>query len=610
MPKKARYTLVWSASRQDYELRERQIDVQDVVLESPALLAWVNQISSFSFHGKYGSYTVCKEYKQRGEGYWYAYVRVEGKLLKRYLGRGASLTLPRLEQVAQELWLGEPDSFLQQEGTIASQTLTSSIAQEDADIPSAFMQQSNQTDKQAVAISAEQQRNNLVFPNQTNDPLLATKIHFPQPRPHLVHRPRLIQRLEQYMKTSLILISAPVGFGKSTLLSDWLAAGSTPVTWLSLDPQDNEPVRFLSYLLAALQTYDPYLAAGGQALHDPLQPSTMEAILTLLINNLLKRSRVHEHFVLILDNYQFITDPSIHHALAFLLDHLPPTMHLVIASREDPPLPLAQLRARDDLLELRASDLRFTQEEAHTFLTGAMELSLSIEESSLLQARTEGWITGLQLAAFSLQGRDDPESFIKTFSGSHHYVVDYLLEEVLHRQSKMVQNFLLQTSILDRFTPPLCDAVQEQQGSQAILDFLERNNLFLVPLDHERKWYRYHRLFAEALRQLLWRIDPELVPILHLRASHWFERQGLFAEAVSHASAAHAPRSVSLLEALTPREQEVLRLLLNGASNSEIAWQLVLSVNTAKKHVLNICRKFNVRSRSQVIAKARSLPFF
>jgi ATP/maltotriose-dependent transcriptional regulator MalT len=610
MPKKARYTLVWSASRQYYELHESQNGVQDIVLKSPALLAWVNQISSFSFHGKYGSFTVCKEYKRRGEGYWYAYVRVEGKLLKRYLGRGVSLTLPRLEQVAQELWHAEPASFLQQEGTIASQTLTSSIAQEDADIPSAFRQQSNQTDKQEVDRSAQQQRNNLVFANQTNDPLLATKIHFPQLRPHLLHRPRLIQRLEQGMKLSLTLISAPVGFGKSTLLSDWLAAGSTPVAWLSLDPQDNEPNRFLSYLLAALQTFDPSLVVGVQVLYDPLQPAPMESILTLLINNLLMPGRVHEHFVLILDNYQFITDPSIHHALAFLLDHLPPTMHLVIASREDPPLPLAQLRARDDLLELRASDLRFMQEEAHTFLTQSMGLSLSIEESTLLQTRTEGWIIGLQLAAFSLQGHDDPGSFIKTFSGSHHYVVDYLLEEVLHRQSEMVQNFLLQTSILDRFTPSLCDAVQEQQGSQAILDFLERNNLFLVPLDHERKWYRYHRLFAEALRQLLWQIDPELVPILHLRASLWYERQGLFAEAISHASATHAPRSISFLELLTSREREVLRLLLNGASNREIAWQLVLSVNTAKKHVLNICRKFNVRSRTQVIAKARSLPFF
>lgn len=603
MPKMARYTLTWSALRQTYELREQQGGVQDIVPENPDWLARVNQISSFSFHGRHGYYTACKEYKQRGEGYWYAYVRIRGKLVKRYLGRSVRLTICRLEQIARELWLSEPDGRLSEEGAEASQFLTSSIAHEKTEHSVSLPDYS---DKQRVDRSAEQQIEPMLA-GVADDPLLATKIHFPRPRPHLVYRTRLIQRLEQGMRRALTLISAPVGFGKSTLLSSWLAAGTTPVAWLSLDPQDNEPLRFLSYLLAAVQTYDPHLA-NVQVLHDRIQPLSMESVLTLLINDLLMCGDIQEHFVVVLDNYQFITNLSIHHALAFLLDHLPPGVHLVLATREDPPLPLAYLRAQDDLLELRAADLRFTQEEARTFLTEAMGLALTKEESTLLQERTEGWITGLQLAAFSLQGRDDVGTFIKEFSGSNQYVVDYLLEEVLKRQGEMVQHFLLQTCILDRLSAPLCDAVREQPESEILLDFLERANLFLMPLDNEHKWYRYHRLFAEALRQFLQQSAPALVPVLHQRASRWYEQHGLFAEAISHASLAHAPRSSSLIELLTEREREVLRLLLEGASNQEIAHQLFLSVNTVKKHVLNICHKFNVRSRAQVIAKARTLP--
>jgi ATP/maltotriose-dependent transcriptional regulator MalT len=236
-----------------------------------------------------------------------------------------------------------------------------------------------------------------------------------------------------------------------------------------------------------------------------------------------------------------------------------------------------------------------------------MGLPLSTEESVLLQARTEGWITGLQLAAFSLQGRDDPGDFTRAFSGSNHYVVDYLLEEVLNRQSEAVQAFLLQTCILDRLSAPLCDAVRQQRGSQTLLDYLERANLFQVALDDQGQWYRYHRLFAEALRQRLQQIDPELVRDLHLRASRWYEQQGLFTEAVFHAVPISALQPGPIVESLTEREREVLQLLLDGASNREIARHLVLSVNTVKKHVLNICSKLNVRSRAQVIAKARTL---
>ena len=585
MPKIAHYTLVWSPLHQAYELHESQSGrILDIVPESPAWLAWMSQISSFAFHGRNGSYTACKEHKQRGEGYWYAYARIGGKLNKHYLGRSISLTLPRLEQVAQELWLDTSD------------TQDTALQKKRSHHPAG--QQGNSPADRKI-------KSALVQP--PTDPLLATKLHIPRPRPHLVHRPRLLQRLQQGMERALILISAPVGFGKSTLLSNWLASRAIPAAWLSLEPQDNEPVRFLSYLLAALQTYDPHLNTTRQMLHSPLQPPLMEAMLTLLINDLLIcRGPTQEDFVLVLDNYQVITDEPIHHALSFLVEHLPPRMHLVLSTREDPPLPLAQLRGRDDVLELRASDLRFRPEEAATFLIEVMGLPLSTEESALLQARTEGWITGLQLAAFSLQGRDDPGAFITAFSGSHHYVVDYLLEEVLNRQSEAVQNFLLQTCILDRLSASLCDAVREQGGSQTLLDYLERTNLFLVALDDERQWYRYHRLFAEALRQRLQQTVPALVPVLHLRASHWYERNGLFDEAAAHALLAPDPQPGPLVVPLTRREREVLQLLLAGAPNREIACSLVLSMNTVKKHVLNICRKLNVRSRAQVIAKART----
>ncbi len=602
MPKNARYSLVWSPLYQAYELHERQDGgVRDIVSASPAWLARVSQEGSFAFHGRSGSYTACKENKQCNEGYWYAYTRMEGKLIKRYLGKNISLTIPRLEQVAQELGLDRSAGSLPKEGIGEFRFLSSSTRQEMAIPPTSL--QHFQYSASPQGDDADAHKSSPESTALPTDQLLATKIHVPRLRPRLVHRPRLIQRLDQGKERILTLISAPVGFGKSTLLADWLASGATPVVWLSLDPQDNEPERFLSYLYAAMQTYYPNLDIARQVLNGPL----LETMLTLLMNDLLtQRANLQEHIVLVLDNYQVITDLSIHHALSFLLNHMPPQMHLVLATREDPPLPLAQLRGRDDMLELRAAELRFTPEEADTFLVEAMGLPLSHEESILMQVRTEGWITGLQLAAISLQGRDNPLAFITAFSGSNHYVVDYLFDEVLNRQSEAVQNFLLGTCILDRLSAPLCDAVLRSSGSQALLDFLERTNLFLVPLDDERDWYRYNRLFAEALRQLLRQTSPALIPTLHLRASYWYEQQGLFTEAGSHASAAHIHQAVPLIEPLTAREREVAQLLLDGASNQEIAQRLDLSVNTVKKHVLNICRKLNVRSRTQVIAKART----
>ena len=570
MPKFAQYSLAWSPYRQTYEWRESPGSrLQNVSLESPTLLEWVGHVSSFSFHGRNGSYTLCKEYKQRGEGYWYAYVRVNGKRAKRYLGNDSNLTLTRLEQIAYELWQESPEMQRQEDDKFVDRNVTS------------------------------------VLSDLSTDSLLATKLHVPILRSHLVHRLRLIQKLQKGMERSLILISAPVGFGKSTLLSDWLITCTNRTAWLSLEPQDDEPTRFFSYLFAALRTQVPYLTVPGPEVLHSLYLSSIETVLTLLINELQQRNTAQENMILVLDNYQVVTNESIHQALSFLLEHLPSWMHLVLATREDPPLPLARLRGRGDLLELRANDLRFTQEEASSFLLEVMNLPLSQEECSLLQARTEGWITGLQLAALALQGCEDSKAFIMAFSGSHHYVMDYLIQEVLKRQSATIQDFLLQTSILDRLCASLCDAVTGQGGSQAILDYLERANLFLVALDEAGQWYRYHRLFAGALRQQLKQTDPSLIPELHRRANRWYSQQGLNIEMVPLMWGTPVIPS----EPLTSREHEVLLLLLDGASNREIADRLVLSMNTVKRHVLNICRKFDVRSRSQVIAKLQTLRF-
>ncbi len=571
MPKSAGYTFIWSSSKQAYELYEGQRgDTLDVIPGNPAWLVWLSQSSSFAFRGQNGSFTARKECKGRSEGYWYAYARIEGKLTKRYLGRGIDLTLTRLEQVAQAF---RPDAqaALQQKGgrpRPASATargenvfLPASLSEVDAALPDGTqgrllrfyslrgaaqhrVHQDNDNDKRKTENERGSGLKAETLPEISrlpNDMLLASKLHVPRPRPHLVHRPRLLQRLQQGLDKTLILLSAPAGFGKSTLLGDWLASCAIPAAWLSLEPRDNNPVRFLVYLLAALQTSDPHLGRAVQALPHALHRASLESVLTSLINGLQARmSGDQEHAVLVLDDYHVITNGSIHHALSFLLEHLPAHLHLVLATRTDPPLPLARLRGRDDLLELRATDLRFTHEETTAYLVEKMGLPLSAEESALLWTRTEGWITGLHLAALSLQGCDDPLAFIETFSGSHHYVVDYLLHEVLSRQPQAIQDFLLQTSLLDRLSAPLCDAVRAQNDSQTQLGLLEQANLFLVPLDDERRWYRYHHLFAEVLRQRLQQTAPTQVPVLHLRASRWFEQQGLIAEAVSHALAASA----------------------------------------------------------------------
>jgi len=376
-------------------------------------------------------------------------------------------------------------------------------------------------------------------------PLLITKLHIPSPGPNAVTRPRLLARLDEGAGHRLTLICAPAGFGKTTLASTWIAAAGRPAAWLSLDEADSDLTRFLGYLIAALQTVAPIGGGLPDALQSP-QPPPVETVLTVLINEIAARA---DPLVLVLDDYHAIDARAVDQAVTFLVEHLPPRMHLVITTREDPRLPLARLRSRGQVTELRAADLRFTEEEAADFLYSTMGLTLAAADIAALEDRTEGWIAGLQLAALSMRGRNDIPGFIRAFAGDDRHIVDYLAEEVLQRQPERVRSFLLQTSILDRLSGPLCDAVTGRADGRELLDTLERGNLFVVPLDDKRHWYRYHHLFADVLQMHARAEYPADIASLHLRASAWYERNGQPAEAVRHALAGDDPaRAADLVE--------------------------------------------------------------
>jgi LuxR family transcriptional regulator, maltose regulon positive regulatory protein len=367
------------------------------------------------------------------------------------------------------------------------------------------------------------------------DVLVATKFHVPPPG--LVPRPRLLERLAQGMGRGLTVVCTPAGFGKTTLLGAWARRSRRPAAWLSLDAGDNDPARFWRYVVAALERVRPGTwAPVGALLRGPQQPP-LEAVVTAVINELMTLPS-GDQVALILDDYHLIEAPPVHDSVAFLLDRLPPGLRLVLASRVDPPLPLARWRASGKLAELRAADLRFTLEETAAFLRETTGLDLPPASVAALQDRTEGWAAGVQLAALSLQGHSDPAGFVATFAGSNRYVLDYLTEEVLARQPEETVLFMLQTSVLDRLCGPLCDAVTGRSGSQVLLEALERANLFVVPLDEVRRWWRYHHLFASLLRDRLAHELPARVPELHRAAAAWHEEHGFADEAVRHALAA------------------------------------------------------------------------
>ena len=373
--------------------------------------------------------------------------------------------------------------------------------------------------------------------------LLATKLHIPPPCQLLVLRPRLIEVLSKALISSLTLVSAPAGYGKSILVSSWLRETGVPSAWLSLDEGDNDPIRFLQYFISALQKIIPTIQPDWLGIHKEKQPASFEALLNILINEI---DRQAAPFVLVLDDFHTIQAQPVLEMVAYLLDHIPAQMHLVLLTRTDPPLPLSRLRVRSQLAEIRADQLRFTREEIAAFLNEAMGLRLSTGDIADLEMRTEGWIAGLQLAAIALQSHIAMQdgkgihSFVSAFTGSNYYIMDYLAEEVLSLQSESVRSFLLQTSILERMCGALCNAVveadtPEQLDGQRMLETLEQMNLFLIPLDDERHWYRYHHLFADVLNRHLELQFAGKLPNLHRRASQWFEQNGFIHDAIQHA---------------------------------------------------------------------------
>ena len=425
---------------------------------------------------------------------------------------------------------------------------------------------------------------------QKTETLIRTKLRLPFTRRELVSRPRLHEQIARGLRGPLTLITAPAGFGKTTLVASSITSCAMPVTWLSLDKHDNEAGRFLSYVIAALQKTDNSIGSEAAQLMEGRQQPPPEVVLTSLINDLEAASG---EIVLVLDDYQFISSQTVHEEVAFLLEHCPHTLHIVIMTRSDPPLPLARLRARGQTVELRAADLSFTEPEAALFLNDSMGLCLDAGSVAMLEERTEGWIAGLQMAALSMRDRKDVPGFIEGFSGTNRYILDYLLEEVLASQPLEIQRFLLYTAILERLTAPLCDAllVNDEEanregegglpvseslrlgGSAFILEYLERTNLFLVPLDDERIWYRYHHLFADLLRTQLQRsLGPQGVAQLHVRAADWHGQNGSLVEAIHHASMASDEERVERFI-----EQNYMELVSRGEQSWLRSWTGTLS---------------------------------
>jgi LuxR family transcriptional regulator, maltose regulon positive regulatory protein len=562
MPNAPTYALAWSSTTKAYTLCERPDQRHlSIIPGSAAWYAWLDHTSCFAFAGKAGHYTARKERKQRGTWYWYAYFARGQQRTKAYLGKTPNLTLARLEQAAQTFLFRSaghavdthrtPESISPVEGALTR-----------APMPTSFELMTRQT-------SLEEDGLRRMGPHQLRDAQLATKLHMPRPRAQLVPRPRLLKRLAQGMEGALTLVSAPAGFGKTTLLSQWFAHSAVPVAWLSLDPEDNDPVRFLSCMIAALQRLDHRIGMTALALLHTPQPAPPEAVLALLINDV--ASSAGEHFALVLDDYHVIEALPIHRALASVMEHLPPQIHLILATRADPPLPLARLRAHGQLTEVRAADLRFDTQEVSAFLHIVSELDLAPTDIAILEHRTEGWVAGLQLAALSLRDRTDVSTFLATFTGSHRFVLDYLSEEVLSRLDAPTQSFLSHTCVLERLCGPLCDAVTRQEDEetpgQLMLEALEQANLFVVPLDDEHRWYRYHHLFADVLKRRLQQTQPFLLPELHRRASVWYEQHGMVAEAVQHALAAP-----DIARAARLTEEHALIVAGQGRTQTVLGW--------------------------------------
>jgi LuxR family transcriptional regulator, maltose regulon positive regulatory protein len=443
------------------------------------------------------------------------------------------------------------------------------------------------------------------------DRLLMTKLYAPPVRVDHVPRPRLTACLHEGLRHKLLLLSAPAGSGKTTALGEWVEAEhgrQAAIAWISLDHADNDPVRFLTYFVAALQTVQAGVGGIALALLESAPPPALESVLTTLINEL---TSVPNDLAVVLDDAHVLTALDVQRALAFLLDHLPPHIHLIVAGRTEPPLSLAKLRARNQVLELHASDLRFTPEETTAFCKQTMGVNLAPEDIETLSASTEGWAAGLQLAALSLRGDPDLSRRIRTFAGNDRYILDFLVSEVLQQQPPDLQAFLLDTSILNRFNASLCAALTGRADAQSVLEYLEQSNLFIVPLDQVRGWYRYHHLFADLLRDQLRRTQPDRIAWLQQLARAWHAAQEAAGEAPERDRAAvdrsggAAPAEPG--ESLNDREREILGLIEQGLSNQEIAQRLIVAVSTIKWHINHLYAKLDAHSRTQAIARARQL---
>ena len=517
MPRYAHYQLRWSEQAQTYVL-----SIGDQASEQALTSDWLEQIASFSFHSRSGMhYTVRKQRVQRGNIYWYGYRRLHGRIVKRYLGRTADLTLARLEEIARLLESKSSSrqlSFQPHRETALPQPAPHVSHSEDAPHPSPV-----------VAL-----------------PLLLSKLSPPRLHAFLLDRLRLFALLDAGRECHLTLLSAPAGFGKTTLVCQWMAARRAsldfpPVAWVSLEASDNDPARFWRYLITACQTFQVDLAQSHGALLDttpqpPFVPPSLETVLTTLLNAL---AQCPSRGILVLEDYHVITSPQIHETISFFLDHLPANIHLIMITRSDPPFSLARLRASNELYEVRTADLRFSQEEMTILLQQSLSFPLAAETIRRLHAQLEGWGAGLHLVKLALQRTTTPaegEQTLTLFPRSNPSFQEYFVTEVLDLQPEPVQLFLLQTSILNRLTGSLCDAVAEQQNSQDMLTMLERANLFLEPLDTAGQWYRYHALFSEVMRnEARRRIGEDQLHHLSARASRWYEVHGFLSESIDAA---------------------------------------------------------------------------
>jgi LuxR family maltose regulon positive regulatory protein len=546
MPKPSLYALIWSQAHQHYHLENQGGPKQCFsASDAGAFPSFLDEHTAFAFVGQAGRMSVLKEARRGGRGYWYACRTHHRQTHKRYLGPSSRVTFEHLEEVASQL----------------------------------------------ASISALPE----LPPSSSQSPqvaLLGVKLAPLRLPIMLVQRERLLRSLDAALTHPLTLISASAGSGKTTLLSAWTAAFMSPqihksceageeptVAWLCLEELDNDLIRFWTTCIGTLQRALPTLGQTALAL---LHAQEALPLSTCLISLLQEIEQVEKELILILDDYQVISEQTVTESMRFLLDHLPANLHLVLATRTDPELPLARLRVRQHLLEIRDFDLRFTREEAATFLRDGMGLPLSEDEVETLQMRTEGWIAGLQLAALSLSRHEDLPASLANFTGSHHFVLDYVQQDILAHLPDTLQEFVLQTSILTRMSADLCQAVTVLPGAvacQELLETLERTHLFVVPLDEHRRWYRYHDLFREALQAWLQASQPELVPMLHQRAAHYYEAEGQWHEAIVHALA-----SPDYALAADLMEQAAPAFWLSGNAAMVQNWVLMLPDATLCDH--------------------------